>query len=180
MLPVVLTIAGSDSGGGAGIQADIKAISANGGFAASVITAITAQNTRAVLAAEPVSLELIGAQLEAVFEDLPIAAVKTGMLATAPIVALVSQRLQEYRAPHLVVDPVMISKSGYRLLDEAAIATVRERLIPLATLITPNAHEATHLTGRPVRTRQEAREAAQQLLELGVPGGAGQGGAFGR
>ncbi len=110
--PVALTIAGSDSGGGAGIQADIKAMQANGVFAASVITAVTAQNTRAVTAAFELPLELIEAQIDAVFEDLPVAAVKTGMLSSAAIIELVARKARQWQMRPLVVDPVMISKSG--------------------------------------------------------------------
>lgn len=165
--PVALTIAGSDSGGGAGIQADIKAMQANGVFAASVITAITAQNTKAVTAAFELPLDLIEAQIDAVCEDLPIAATKTGMLSSAAIIELVARKVEAWQLRPLVVDPVMISKSGYPLLRPDAVATLRERLLPLATLVTPNAHEAAHLTGVKIQTIEDLYEAAQRLKAMG-------------
>ncbi len=166
-IPQILTIAGSDSGGGAGIQADIKAIQANGGFALSVITSITAQNTQAVLAAEDVSVELIIRQLDAVFDDFEIAAVKTGMLSSSAIVEVVARHLRERKVERLIVDPVMISKSGYPLLHEEAVATVREQLLPLALLVTPNRHEAELLAGMKVRGEADVREAGLRILESG-------------
>ncbi|MDQ7040253.1 MAG: bifunctional hydroxymethylpyrimidine kinase/phosphomethylpyrimidine kinase [Rhodothermus sp.] len=165
--PVALTIAGSDSGGGAGIQADIKAMQANGVFAASVITAVTAQNTRAVTAAFELPLKLIEAQIDAVFEDLPVGATKTGMLSSAPIIDLVARKVEAWQMQPLVVDPVMISKSGYPLLKPEAIATLRERLLPLATLVTPNAHEAAHLTGLQIETIEDLYEAARRIKAMG-------------
>ncbi len=165
--PVVLTIAGSDSGGGAGIQADIKAMQANGVFAASVITAVTAQNTQAVTAAFELPLELIEAQIDAVFEDLPVAATKTGMLSSAPIIDLVARKVEAWKMQPLVVDPVMISKSGYPLLKPEAIATLRERLLPLATLVTPNAHEAAHLADLKIETIDDLYEAARRIKAMG-------------
>ena len=163
----ILTIAGSDSGGGAGIQADIKAISANGGYAMSVVTAVTAQNTRAVLAAFDLPTEIVRAQLEAVFDDFEIAAVKTGMLSSAAIVETVADALRRFDAKNLVVDPVMISKSGYPLLRGDAIEAVRARLLPLADVVTPNVHEAQLLSGRTIRTLADAREAAKAILDDG-------------
>lgn len=165
--PVALTIAGSDSGGGAGIQSDIKAMQANGVFAASVITAVTAQNTQAVTAAFELPLELIEAQIDAVWEDLPVAATKTGMLSSATIIELVARKVRQWRMQPLVVDPVMISKSGYPLLKSDAIATLREQLLPLATLVTPNAHEAAHLTGLPIETVEDLYEAARRIKAMG-------------
>ena len=151
-LPVCLTIAGSDSGGGAGIQADLKTFHANAVFGISVLTAVTAQNTRAVTAAEDLSIPIIRAQLAAVFEDFPIAAMKTGMLSSAEIVAAIVRFLSERPPrPPLVVDPVMISKSGYALLAPDAVAAIRRQLLPLATLVTPNRHETELLAERPVR-----------------------------
>jgi hydroxymethylpyrimidine/phosphomethylpyrimidine kinase len=167
MIPQILTIAGSDSGGGAGIQADIKAIQANGGYALSVITSITAQNTQAVIASEDVSLDLIDRQMDAVFEDFQIAAVKTGMLSSIDIVELVARRLGERKIENLVVDPVMVSKSGYPLLHEDAVGTVRDRLLPLALLVTPNRREAELLAGMEVRGEEDAREAGLRILETG-------------
>lgn len=164
---VALTIAGSDSSGGAGIQADIKAMQANGVFAASVLTAITAQNTRAVTAAYDLPLDLIDAQLDAVFDDLTIRATKTGMLSSAGIIEVVAEQVKKRAIAPLVVDPVMISKSGFALLRPDAVATLKARLLPRATLVTPNAHEAAHLTGRALRTVDEAKEAARQIYDLG-------------
>ena len=164
---IALTIAGSDSGGGAGIQADLKTFSALGVYGASVITAVTAQNTRAVTAVEAVSPALIRAQIEAVFADLPPQAVKTGMLGDSQTICTVADSLAAVALPYLVIDPVMVAKSGDKLLADAAIATLRERLIPLATLITPNLPEAGELLGRPVTTRDDMPQAAADLLALG-------------
>jgi len=164
---IALTIAGSDSGGGAGIQADLKAFSALGVYGASVITAVTAQNTRAVTAVEAVSPALIRAQIEAVFADLPPQAVKTGMLGDSQTICTVADSLAAVALPYLVIDPVMVAKSGDKLLADAAIATLRERLIPLATLITPNLPEAGELLGRSVTTRDDMPQAAADLLALG-------------
>nr|WP_314384947.1 bifunctional hydroxymethylpyrimidine kinase/phosphomethylpyrimidine kinase [uncultured Cardiobacterium sp.] len=164
---IALTIAGSDSGGGAGIQADLKTFSALGVYGASVITAVTAQNTRAVTAVEAISPALIRAQIEAVFADLPPQAVKTGMLGDSQTICTVAESLAAVALPYLVIDPVMVAKSGDKLLADAAIATLRERLIPLATLITPNLPEAGELLGRPVTTRDDMPQAAADLLALG-------------
>ncbi len=162
----ILTVAGSDSGGGAGIQADIKAISANGGFAMSAIVAVTAQNTQEVAAACDLPLDIIRAQLDAVFSDFEVAGVKTGMLSSSEIVGCVSESLSEHGARNLVVDPVMISKSGFRLLRDEAVEAVRRRLLPIARVVTPNTHEAELLCGAPVRTLEETREAAQRIGEF--------------
>ena len=164
---IALTIAGSDSGGGAGIQADLKTFSALGVYGASVITAVTAQNTRAVTAVEAVSPTLIRAQIEAVFADLPPQAVKTGMLGDSQTICTVADSLAAVALPYLVIDPVMVAKSGDKLLADAAIATLREGLIPLATLITPNLPEAGELLGRSVTTRDDMPQAAADLLALG-------------
>ena len=164
---IALTIAGSDSGGGAGIQADLKTFSALGVYGASVITAVTAQNTRAVTAVEAISPALIRAQIEAVFADLPPQAVKTGMLGDSQTICTVADSLTAVALPYLVIDPVMVAKSGDKLLADAAIATLRERLIPLATLITPNLPEAGELLGRSVTTRDDMPQAAADLLALG-------------
>ena len=167
-IPVALTIAGSDSGGGAGIQADLKAMQANGVFAASVITAITAQNTRAVTAAFDLPVDLIEAQIDAVFDDIQIDAVKTGMLSSTAIIEAVAGRLTSHATAPLVVDPVMISKSGYALLREDAVDALKALLLPIATLITPNVHEAEHLSGVAIRTEGDARNAAKKLHEMGA------------
>ena len=146
---IALTIAGSDSGGGAGIQADLKAFSALGAYGASVITAITAQNTRAVTAVEALSPALITAQIDAVFDDLPVNAVKVGMLASVPVIEAVAEaldRAQAKRTVPVVLDPVMIAKSGDALLEDSAIASVRDVLLPRATVLTPNLPEAARLT----------------------------------
>jgi len=164
---VALTIAGSDSGGGAGIQADLRTFAAHGLHGASAITAVTAQNTVAV--ADYVALEprMVVAQIDAVASDMPVAAVKTGMLATGPIVGAVAEAVARWRLPHLVVDPVMVAKSGDRLLDPAAEAAYRERLFPLAEVVTPNLAEAEALLRRPVRTLEAMAQAARDLHALG-------------
>lgn len=162
-----LTIAGSDSGGGAGIQADLKAFHANGVFGMSVLTAVTAQNTREVRSALTLPTALVRDQLEAIFDDLPVDVIKTGMLATAELIELIAEILADRATAPLVIDPVMVSKSGFALISDEAVATLRSRLIPLATLITPNTHEASRLLGRPIETLDHVREAAKDLCELG-------------
>ena len=168
MQPIILTIAGSDSSGGAGIQADLKAITACGGYGASVITAVTAQNTRGVTAAEGIALPLIDAQLDAVFADLAVAACKTGMLASVEIVRAVAAGIGRHAPPLYVCDPVMISKSGFALLAEDCIAAVVAELVPRATVITPNVHEAERLVGFAVRTPDDAARAGRRLVEAGA------------
>ncbi len=165
-MKVALTIAGSDSGGGAGIQADLKAFHAHGVFGASAITAVTAQNTVAVTAALDLPVALIEAQIDAVLSDLGAHAIKTGMLSSTAIIEAVAGRLAG-RAEPLVVDPVMISKSGFSLLADDAVATLRERLLPLAWLVTPNAHEAARLAGMEIHTAAHAAEAARRIHALG-------------
>lgn len=167
MLKQVLTIAGSDSGGGAGVQADLKAMSANGTYAMSVITSITAQNTTGVTAIHDLPESIVEAQIDAIFADFDVAAVKTGMLSSAPLASLVGRKLQQYHAPWIVVDPVMVSKSGHDLLQGDAIDAVKQALIPLASVITPNIHEAERLTGLTVRSLADARQAAKALHQLG-------------
>ncbi len=167
MLKQVLTIAGSDSGGGAGIQADIKAMSANGVFAMSVITAITAQNTQEVTEVFELPASVIAAQIDAVFDDFDVAAVKTGMLSSAEIVRVVAKMLRPQKVEHLVVDPVMVSKSGHALLKPDARDTLVKELIPLALVITPNVHEAQQLCGLEVKTLADARQAAKALYKMG-------------
>ena len=166
--PIVLTIAGSDSGGGAGIQADLKTFHAFGVFGASAVTAVTAQNTVGVSAVHPIPLEVVRAQIEAVLDDLPPSAVKTGMLATASVVSATARALAARGLDSYVLDPVMISTSGQRLLDEEARATLVTELLPLARVITPNIHEAQALTGRRVRTVAEMRAAARALVRIGA------------
>ena len=167
-LPVALTIAGSDPSGGAGIQADLATFGAFGVHGASVVTALTAQNTRGVHGVTPVAPEFVRAQLDAVLDDLTVAAAKTGMLYGAENVRVVAELLGARPLPHLVVDPVMVSTSGDVLLDPAGMASLRDRLLPLATLVTPNLHEAEVLTGRPVRQLADMREAARALVGLGA------------
>jgi hydroxymethylpyrimidine/phosphomethylpyrimidine kinase len=162
-----LTIAGSDSGGGAGIQADLKTFAACGVYGTSAVTAVTAQNTLGVTAWEAVSTELVIAQIEAVGADLPPAAVKTGMLATASIVEAVAATIAELDLPNLVVDPVMIAKGGDRLLLEDAVAAMTTKLLKLAEVVTPNISEAEVLSGSPVRTLDDMRAAARRIRKLG-------------
>jgi hydroxymethylpyrimidine/phosphomethylpyrimidine kinase len=163
----VLTIAGSDSGAGAGVQADLKAISANGAYGLSVLTSITAQNTKAVTRAFALPPDLIEAQFDAVFDDFAPAAGKSGMLADAERVEVVAACLRRHPLPHYVLDPVMVSKSGYPLLEPDAVETVRRELLPLASLMTPNVHEAQLLAGIEVRTLEGAAEAGRRILDLG-------------
>jgi len=166
-VPRVLTIAGSDSGGGAGIQADLKTFSAFGTYGMSAITAITAQNTVGVQAAHELPLELIRQQIESVVTDIGVDAVKTGMLSSAPVVEAVAEGVRQYELPNLVVDPVMIAKSGDPLLAEDARETLRDVLLPLATVITPNLHETSALTGMAIETVQDMEDAARALHDLG-------------
>jgi hydroxymethylpyrimidine/phosphomethylpyrimidine kinase len=166
-LKQVLTIAGSDSGGGAGIQADIKAMSANGVFAMSAITAVTAQNTEEVAGVFELPLSIIAAQIDAVFDDFDVAAVKTGMLSSRDIVELVAKRLKSQQVANLVVDPVMISKTGHALLKDDAIDAMKSQLFPLATVVTPNVHEAQRLSGVDIQTLADARRAAKVIHGFG-------------
>ncbi|GLQ72612.1 bifunctional hydroxymethylpyrimidine kinase/phosphomethylpyrimidine kinase [Vibrio penaeicida] len=166
--PIVLTIAGSDSGGGAGIQADIKAISATGSFACSAITAITSQNTCGVSAIFPIPLDHVASQLDAVFSDLNVIAVKVGMLADSGIIKVVADKIKQYQPKHLVVDPVMVATSGDLLLEESAISTLKTELLPLADVITPNLPEGATLTGSPVpTTSSEMDQMVEKLRALG-------------
>ncbi len=165
---IALTIAGSDSGGGAGIQADLKTFHQFGVFGTSVVTAVTAQNTVSVRAWEPVSVQLVTRQLEALAADLPPAAVKSGMLGPAPIVEAVAQGVAQWRLPNYVLDPVMVATSGERLLDPDAEQLVVRSLLPLASLVTPNLDEAGMLVGRTVRTPDDMERAGRALLERGA------------
>ena len=167
MIKRVLTIAGSDSGGGAGIQADLKAITLLGGFGMSVLTALTAQNTVAVTSIHDVPLEFIAAQIEAVFSDIGVDAVKTGMLSNAEVVKLVASKMSEYKPPIVVVDPVMVAKSGDPLLTADARQTLADFLLPEATLVTPNLPEASALVGWQVAKEKEMRRAAEEIHALG-------------
>lgn len=167
-VPICVTIAGSDSGGGAGIQADLKTFSALGVYGASVISAITAQNTHAVTAVHDVPAHMVSAQLEAVFGDLDVAAVKVGMVSVPETISAIANGIASFTRP-IVLDPVMVAKSGDRLLSEAAISTLREKLIPLATVLTPNLPEAACLLDvEPARSADEAEEQGNRLIELGA------------
>ncbi len=163
----VLTIAGSDSGGGAGIQADLKAMSANGVFAMTVITAITAQNTEEVTDVFELPPSIIASQLDAVFDDFDVAAVKTGMLSSTAIVEIVVKMLTLQKIATLVVDPVMVSKSGHPLLRPDAVDAVKTQLLPLAFVVTPNIHEAQQLSGIQITSLADARRAAKVIHGFG-------------
>jgi hydroxymethylpyrimidine/phosphomethylpyrimidine kinase len=167
--PIALTIAGSDSGGGAGIQADLKTFSALGAFGASVITAITAQNTRDVTAVHPVPIDVIEAQIDAVLSDLDVRAVKIGMLGTPELIQAVAGRLRGFDGP-IVLDPVMVAKSGATLLADEALAALREHLLPLATVLTPNIPEAAKLLGGTEAHSDDALQAQGQALLAMGPG----------
>ena len=167
-VPVVLTIAGSDSGSGAGIQADLKTFAAHGVHGTSAITAVTAQNTLGVTAVQEVDLDVIAAQIDAVVEDMHPVAVKTGMLSSPEIVRLVAAKANEYGWQTLVVDPVMVASSGARLLRDEAVETYRTELLPLAAVTTPNLLEATELTGIEIASSGDVREAAKAISVLGV------------
>lgn len=162
-----LTIAGSDSGGGAGLQGDIKAFQANGVYGMSVVTAITAQNSRGVQAAYDLPAEIITAQIDAVAEDFFIHAVKTGMLSSASIVDTVADGIERHKLGPVVVDPVMVATSGDLLLNPNAVGALKTRMLSLADLLTPNIHEAEVLAGFPVATLDDARRAAETILSLG-------------
>ncbi len=163
----VLTIAGSDSGGGAGVQADIKSIHANGGYALSVITSVTAQNSLEITRAYDLPSDLIEAQLDAVFTDFEVSALKTGMLSSLSIVQTVARKLREFDAKNVVIDPVMMSKSKFSLLETEAIDHLIADLISLAKLITPNLHEAELLAKRKIETLDDAKQAAEIIHSFG-------------
>lgn len=166
--PVALTIAGSDSGGGGGIQADLKTFHAFGVFGTAAVTAITAQNTTGVTAIQKIDPQIVAEQIHAVASDLKPAAAKTGMLADAPIIEAVAKAVRALSPGPLVIDPVMVAKSGDPLLEAEAVATLSAALLPLADVITPNLPEAAILTGRPVETVDDMKAAAAALLEMGV------------
>jgi hydroxymethylpyrimidine/phosphomethylpyrimidine kinase len=166
MLPIALTIAGSDPSGGAGMQADLKTFHQHGVYGAGVVTLLTVQNTRGVYRVQALAPDLVAEQLAAVLDDVPPHAAKTGALGSAAVVEAVAERLARTGFP-LVVDPVMVSKHGAPLMDEDAQRALVERLLPRATLLTPNAPEAAALWGREVRTLAQAREAARAIAALG-------------
>lgn len=161
---ITLTIAGSDSGGGAGIQADIKAISATGGYACSVITALTAQNTLGVDGIFSVSSEFVAQQLDSVFCDLDIKAVKIGMLSDSNVINAVATKLKQYQPQYIVIDPVMVATSGDLLIEDNAINSLKQQLLPLADIITPNLPEAARLINRPVPENQQQMFAMVEQL----------------
>ena len=163
LYPRVLTIAGSDSGGGAGIQADIKAISATGSYAASAVTAVTVQNTLGVEGVHPVPPEIIAAQIDCVLSDIGTDAVKIGMLHSAEVVLAVRDALLRNAARNIVLDPVMVSTSGHRLIEDSAVKVLSEELIPLARVITPNVPEAEILSGMRINSQADLPEAARKL-----------------
>lgn len=165
--PKALTIAGSDSGGGAGIQADLKTFAALGVYGMSVITAVTAQNTIEVSAIAEVPEEVVIAQIDGVMEDIGAQAVKTGMLSSRSIIQNVADRLEAWGAPYLVIDPVMISKSGAPLLQRDAMGVLKKELLPMATIVTPNIPEAEILSGRKITGVDDAREAARIIHAMG-------------
>jgi hydroxymethylpyrimidine kinase/phosphomethylpyrimidine kinase len=165
--PRVLTIAGSDSGGGAGIQADLKTFSVLGVYGMTAITAVTVQNTLGVESYEAVPAATVGAQIRAVSSDIGIDAAKTGMLANASIVEAVAGAVGEAGIRRLVVDPVSVSKHGFALLDEEAVGALRERILPLAAIVTPNLPEASVLSGMTIEDRDDMRRAAETILGLG-------------
>lgn len=177
----VLIIAGSDSGGGAGIQADIKTVTALGGYAATAITALTVQDTLGVHDVFPVPVDIIRAQMKAVLDDIGADAFKTGMLATAEVIEAVAQEIDAYEGPAaFVADPVMVAKGGGRLLEPSAIDAVKRLLLPITDLLTPNMPEAAALTGFAVETLEDQKRAGEALLNLGagavlVKGGHGTG-----
>lgn len=169
MIANILSIAGSDPSGGAGIQADIKAISANGGYAMAALTALTAQNTQGVRGVHPLPPDFVVQQIETVFEDVRVDAVKIGMLGSADVVRAVAETLQRLQARNIVLDPVMVAKGGDRLLAEDAVAAMRSHMLPLARIITPNLPEAAALLEMPEpRTRAEMPALAQGLYALGA------------
>jgi len=181
-LPVALTIAGSDSGGGAGIQADLKTFAALGVHGTSAITAITAQNTVTVTEILALPLSLVVAQIDAVVTDIGVQAAKTGMLVSSEIIEAVATAIEAHGIRNLVVDPVMVAKGGAKLLRDDAIEALRTRLLPLAAVITPNLPEAEVLLGRRIRSIEERKEAARDLVSLGpraavVKGGHAEGAA---
>jgi len=164
----ILTIAGSDSGGGAGIQADLKAITLLGGYGMSVLTALTAQNTVGVQAIHEVPAQFVETQIDSVLSDIGADAIKTGMLANADIIAVVAKKIKEYGMKKVVVDPVMVAKSGDPLLRKDAQDVLIKRLVPLAMVVTPNLPEASVLTGFKVKSVEEMRKAAHRIYELGA------------
>ena len=168
MIPRVLTVAGSDSGGGAGIQADLKTIALLGGFGMSAVTALTAQNTRGVKGILEVPADFVALQMDVVISDIGVDAMKTGMLGSPAIIRMVSQKIRRYRISRVVVDPVMVAKGGTRLLAPEAGEVIKKELIPLAQIITPNIPESEVLTGKKIKGMREMQEAAKQIHRMGA------------
>ena len=166
-IPKVLTIAGSDSGGGAGIQADLKTLSALGVFGTTVITAITAQNTKEVTAIHNVPLDIISKQISAVLSDIGADAIKIGMLSNSDIIKTVAYSLRKHNVRKIVIDPVMVSASGARLLEESAIKSLKEYLFPMAIIVTPNILEAEMLVGVKIDEQEDVIKAGQEILRIG-------------
>ena len=164
-MKTALTIAGSDSSGGAGIQADIKTMTANGVFAMSAVTALTAQNTTGVTGIMEVSPEFLEEQIDCIFTDIRPDAVKIGMVSSAGLITAIADRLKEYHAENIVVDPVMVATSGAKLISDDAIDTLKERLLPMADVLTPNIPEAEVLSGMEVRTEEDMIKAAEKISE---------------
>ena len=164
-MKTALTIAGSDSGGGAGIQADIKTMTANGVYAMSAVTALTAQNTTGVTGILEVPPEFLAEQLDCIFTDIYPDAVKTGMVSSAGLIEVIARKLVQYGAKNLVVDPVMVATSGARLISEEAVGTLKKELLPLAAIITPNIPEAEALSGMKITSAKEMEEAAKRIFE---------------
>ncbi|OJH19279.1 bifunctional hydroxymethylpyrimidine kinase/phosphomethylpyrimidine kinase [Bacillus obstructivus] len=167
-MKTALTIAGSDSGGGAGVQADLKAFSALGVYGMSVITAVTAQNTVEVRSVQMLDISIIRDQIAAIFEDLPVNAVKIGMLGSAEIVNTVAEELNKYKPKEIILDPVMVSKGGHHLLLTDAIQSLKEKLLPVVTLVTPNIPEAECLTNTKIENIEDMYQACRNLKELGA------------
>ncbi len=164
----VLTIAGSDSCGGAGIQADLKTFCANGTYGMSVITAITAQNTTGVFAIQDIDVDIVKAQIDAIFTDIEVGAVKIGMVSVSDTINAIADKLTEYNFKNIILDPVMISKSGFNLLNPNAKATLIKRLIPLALVITPNIPEAEAITSMSIKNIDDMKKAAELIYSMGA------------
>ena len=168
MIKTALTIAGSDCSGGAGVQADLKTMSALGVFGMSVIVSVVAENTSRVISIEDISPKVIADQIDAVFEDIPPDAVKVGMLSTPACMEAVASKLREYRPAHVVIDPVMYAKNGSPLMQESSIDTLIKTVIPAATLLTPNIPEAEKISEMKITTPEDMREAAKKIYEMGA------------
>lgn len=166
-IPVALTIAGSDSGGGAGIQADLKTFAALGVYGTSALTAVTAQNTREVTAIKELCPEMVAAQIDAVVSDIGVDAAKTGMLSSAGLIEVVAEEVRKHKIKKLVVDPVIVSKSGAALLQEQAVAALMTKLLPRAMVVTPNWPEAERLVGHRIETKEETEEACRKIAGMG-------------